>query len=365
MASHLAFAKEGHKVIVVGEKVIETNPWRNDRIKRQYTFAAKQALQEHHQQNPKSSVELVMSFDNGPSEGFGLAEKRDGLGVIGYLYSTESFEASQIAMSKRIPYLSPVSPLISVRNDYSYSLASSHDDLNRGFSVLQKEFDRPSFVVMPQTFLTNFEYARIYEETFDVVATFRGSTDHIWEKLEDHLRSFSKKGMVNVLLAGFLFEQMDLVQLLSQSPFAEKVNLIAHAQWNYCPSLLSSSLAGKQPRLYVVSDYFDPPMLAAHGLPEEKEIINRFANLKLALGREPELQGQSLDEPVVYVLKDMISIALDVAERSGNREEFNTNYSTLTFRGAAAVYRVNDKKTKKRIYLGKWEGNAIKPLTEL
>ena len=158
------FAMLEAKSIVVGEKIITNNPWRNELIKKEYDLAIEQALKEHKVKYSKSTVTITRSFDDGPIQGFSVAEKSGALGVAGYLYSSDAFEASELAKNKKIPYLSPVSPLTTIRNDFAFSLAASHEDLKESFGKLSKKLSYPSVIILPETFLTNFEYKRIIRD---------------------------------------------------------------------------------------------------------------------------------------------------------------------------------------------------------
>ncbi len=363
--SNPAVSKNHEKTIVIGERIIDKNPWRNDLVKKQYEVALSQALKEHKLRHPGSTVKLVQSFDNGPTDGFALAEKVGALGVAGYLYSPESLEASQLAQAKKIPYLAPASPLNSISNDFAYSLAASHNDLKRSLSTLRKRFDHPSIVLVPETFLTNLEYARIYEQTFNVIKTYRGTTSQIWQELSGTLPTLTEKEEVNILFAGFAFEQLELVQLVSSKAYANKVNLIGHVQWNYCEPQLEAHLSTSVNNFYVFSDYFNPEKLAAFGFPVSVETVNAFKELRNVVNNEPAVKGNSIDEPIIYVLKDMIAIALNAAEISQNRDEFNKKYSSQNYVGTASSYHIVAKKPERKVYLGKWDGKSIQPLTTL
>lgn len=363
--SNSVLGKEVKRMIVVGEKIIENNPWRNDLIKRQYQIAIDQALLEHKTKHPNSKLQIVASFDEGPAEGFSLAEKLGAIGVAGYLYSSEAFEASQIAQNKKIPYLSPVSPLNSIRSDYSYSLAASHQDLTKTFSKLSQRLNLPSIIAAPETQLANFEYSRVYKEAFNVVGNYQGITSQVWEGLTKDLPKLCAKGPINLLFAGFAFEQMDLAKTISSSPFAEKINMVAHAQWGYSIRLLEDSLPAQIPNLYVVTDCFDPSILVAQGLSSKGSEVEIFQKLKAIIEKEPNVKGHSIDEPIIYSLKDMISIALDAGERSQNRDDFNRIYSSIEYRGACGTYKVKDKKSERNVYLGKWEEKKLKPIATL
>jgi len=363
--SNSVLGKEVKKMIVVGERVIENNPWRNDLIKRQYQIAIDQALLEHKAKHPNSKLQIVTSFDEGPANGFSLAEKLGALGVAGYLYSSEAFEASQIAQNKKIPYLSPVSPLNSIRNDFSYSLAASHQDLTRSFTKLNQRLNLPSVIAAPETQLPNFEYSRVYKEAFNVVGNYQGKTSLVWDGLTKDLPKLTATGPINLLFAGFAFEQMDLAQTISSSSFAEKINMVAHAQWGYSIRLLEDSLPNSVPNFYVVTDCFNPSVLAEQGFGSNDLEMERFKKLKAVIEKEPVLKGQSICEPIIFSLKDMISIALEAGERSQNREDFNRVYSSVDYRGACGNYKVRDKKSERNVYLGKWEGKKLKPIATL
>ncbi len=364
-ASSQINANDVERTIVIGERIIELNPWRNDLIKKQYRVAIQLALEEHRLKKPNSTVKLIESFDSQPSDGFDLAQTAGALGVVGYLYSADSFEASQIALAKKIPYLAPTSPLNAIKNEYAYSMAATHEDLKKTFQKVSKRFDSPSIVVVPDASLTNFEYARIYQEAFNVVKTYRGTTAQIWLDLKKDLPTLTLKNNLNILFSGYAFEQTDLIHLIESVPSANKVNMIAHPQWNYCSGFLSHSLTKKARNLYIVSDYFDTAKLDSHGFSISTEERDSFKRLKNRISKEPKIKGNSIDEPIVYVLKDMISIALDAAEKSQSREEFSKAYSSLSYRGASGTYHVKDKKSERRIYLGKWEGQFVKPLMAL
>lgn len=366
MISNLASSKENEKIIVLGERIIDKNPWRNDLVKRQYEVALAQAIKEHKLKNPKSTVQVITSFDNGPIDGFSLAERSGALGVAGYLYSSESLEASQLAQSKKIPYLAPVSPLDSIKNDFAYSLATPHEELKKILTGLRKQFNHPSLVLVPETFLTNLEYARIYEQSFNVVKTYRGTTAQIWQDLNEKLSALTKIEEVNVLFAGFGFEQLELVQLISSKSYPRQVNLFGHAQWNYCKPQLAAHLSKNVNNFYVFSDYFNPETLASYsGFAVEPETIKDFKELKVIVKNEPAVKGINIDEPIIYVLKDMISIALAAAEKSQNRKEFNKNYSNHDHIGSVSSYHIVGKKSERKVYLGKWDGKLMKPVTTL
>ena len=241
------------KVVIVGEHIIPANPWRNKFVQRQYQIALDWAKQEHLKKYPKSTVELRFSFDEGPHQSFKKAQLEEAFGVAGYLYSSDAIEAAHVAKKEGVAYMSPVSPLKGLRNDFSHSLAANHDDLKKALECLKKDFSHPSIILAPRTALTNFEFNRIYQETFQVLASLRGQALKMWGKLEALLKEHTKKGKVNILLGGYAFEQMDLVVFLNKSPFRDKVNFIANPQWNYNPTNLSINLTPETNNFYVFS----------------------------------------------------------------------------------------------------------------
>ncbi len=361
------FAGEGmaqEKSIVLGERIIKNNPWRNELIQRQYKVALAEAWREHLEQFPGSKIKVQQSFDEGPNEGFTLADQTGALGVMGYLYSTEAFEASRIAEERRIPYLSPVSPINSVKNPYSFSMASSMSQLVRAMKELQNrdEFRNPSIVLLPETFLPNFEYETTFRKAFDVIETFRGTTVKIWNSLQGKLADLTLDGDLNILFAGFAFEQMDLVKLIGSTPYTKKIKMIGHAQWNYCPKLLAAVRSADVSNFYVISDYFNVSDLPADSFPVSQESLKKHLHFREILESEPPVEGQSIEEPVVYVLKDMISMGLKAAETSKDRTDFNKVYSTQKFQGSAGTFQIKDKVSDRPIYLGKWGGKKFDPI---
>lgn len=363
--SEKALSEDVEKILVVGEKLIEKNPWRNNLIKKQYELVVSFAMNEHRQNSPTSKIKILESYDNGPSDGFDKADKNKALGVLGYLYSTEAFEGSKIAESKKIPFITPVSPLNSVLNDFTYSLGVSHGELVRNFAKLKERFNSPSIVIASKNFLPNFEYTKVYQEAFNVVKTYNGTSSEIWNDLNQDLPKFVEKSEINVLFAGFAFEQIELVQLIRSRPYADKVRFISHSQWNFCPRLLSVSLNEKMDQFFVVSDYFNTKDLKENGFTVHDDSVKKFENLKKFLEKEPIVQGHVIDEPVVYVLYDMISMALRVAEESASKEEFNKKMSNVTYHGAAGTYQVENRKSQRKVYMGTWDGKNIKPLITL
>ena len=365
LISSLAAAQPASKTIVVGEKIVKENPWRNGLIKKQYAVAIEQALTEHRAKNPRSTIRIIESFDENSIQGFALAEREHALGVLGYLYSTESFEASQIAASKKIPYLTPVSPLVSINNEYAYSLAASHDELKASFKALSKKIGARSIVIMPETFLPNFEYERLFREAFHVVETFRGSTAQVWPKIKEGLATLTKNGSINILFAGFAFEHVDLVKLLGESSFAGKVNLIGHSQWVYNEVFLQGMMPTEIQNFLAVSDYMDLARSVPKELSPSPQSITSHTAFKAALKNAQTTEDQTLDEPIVYVLKDMITLALIAAEKSSTRDDFNKHYSTCELAGASGDIKINNKKSYRKVYLERWKNKSFAAETAL
>jgi hypothetical protein len=238
--------------------------------------------------------------------------------------------------------------------------------LTKSFAKLSQRLEKlPSIIAAPETQLPNFEYSRVFKESFHVVDNYQGKTSQVWERLTKDLPRLTAKGPINLLFAGFAFEQMDLAQTISSSPFADKINMIAHAQWGYSTHILEDSFQGRSLNLYVVTDCFDPSILAGQGLGSKGSEVEHFKKLKAIIEKEPNVKGHTIDEPIIYSLKDMISIALDAGERSQNREDFNKVYSSIDYRGACGTYKVRDKKSERTVYLGKWEGKKLKPIATL
>ncbi|MFK7824494.1 MAG: hypothetical protein AB8G05_10065 [Oligoflexales bacterium] len=362
-----AIASAKTKYLVVGEKIISNNPWRNELIKGQYRFAVSEAMQAHKKKYPKSSLQLLESFDDGPNEGFELAEKRDALGVVGYLYSMDAFEASQVALKRKIPYLSPVSPLDSLKNSFAYSMANSHTQLLQKYKEIAqtKEFSNPSIVLLPETFLPNYEYEKLYRKAFKVTDTLKGNSSELWQKLEDQLKKSPENQIINVLFAGFAFEQMELAAMLSTGSYADRIKIIAHSQWYYCHKILGENFTKNSKNIYVVTDYFDVPVL-----PQIKEEPPTFSlaaydSLNKILTSAPKIKGNSPEEPIVYVLRDMIAYALEVAENSKDRVEFGYKYGSGQYEGASGFYEFKDKVSTRKVYLGKWDNDRIKPIKKI
>jgi hypothetical protein len=365
MVSSLAAAEPASKAIIVGEKIVKENPWRNGLIKKQYAIAVEQALKEHRAKHPKSKLRVIESFDEGSIQGFALAEREQALGVVGYLYSTEAFEASQIAASKKIPFLTPVSPLASVKNEFSYSMAASHDELKASFKALAKKLGPRSIVIMPETFLPNFEYERLYQEVFEVLETHRGSSVQVWPKIKDSLPILTRDGSVNILFAGLAFEQADLLKLLCESAFAGKVNLIGHSQWVYNEVFLRGTIPAEVNNFLAVSDYIDLAKPAAKKMVASRQSIAAHSEFKATLKKAQSSEDQTLDEPIVYLLKDMISIALAAAEKSTTREEYNRHYSNCDISGTSGHLKIKSKKPNRKVYLERWKNNGFIPETIL
>ena len=355
------------KAIIIGERIIEQNPWRNDLIRREYEIAIEYALKEHKKQFPQSQVKIVTSFDKGPGDGFKLAKDNNALGVVGYLYSTEAGEAAAYSSKLKIPYLSPVSPLASVRTSHSFSMATSHNQMAEKLRKLAKEpdFGNPSIVVLPETQLSNFEYAKAYQSAFNVVETVKGHSDDIWTKLESSLKQLTVKSPVNVLMAGFAYEQMDLAERLSSGPLAQKIRIIAPPQWNYCPRLLGTTLSSKHLNLYIVSDYYNVSELPDIKVSVAKPSLDAFHGLSEVLSKEAKIKGHDPNEPIVYVLMDMIRYALQLAEKARDRVEFNHLMGNGSHHGASGNYQFNDKISKRKVYLGKWDRTKTRPIKEL
>lgn len=365
MTSDLALTQSLEKQLVIAERIIDKNPWRNELIKKQYAVAMAFAMKEHKLKYPKSTVKLIESFDNGPSDGFALAGKTEAFGVAGYLYSTEAFEASQLALTKKIPYLTPSSPLNAIKNDYAYSLAASHSDLSQSFAKLRQKFNHSSILISSENYLTNFEYSRIYQQNFNVVKTYKGVTAQVWKELAADLPNLVKNSDINILFTGFAFEQMDLIQLINSGSYKHKIHFIGHSQWGYSHKILEASLPETVQNLFVVTDYFDSQKLSENGYSLAKETIEGFKTFNLEVIKEPKIKGQDINEPIIFVLKDMISIVLEAAEKSTSRAEFNKNYSTLSYNGSAAEYRINNKTSARKVYQGTWENKTMKPLGTL
>jgi hypothetical protein len=365
MTTAIASAKAEY--LVVGEKIISNNPWRNGLIKGQYRLASAEALSAHKKKYPKSSLELLESFDDGPSEGFALAKKQDALGVVGYLYSMDAFEASQVALKLKIPYLSPVSPLNSIKNPFAFSMANSHaSSLNKMRELAKtKEFGNPSIVLMPESFLPNYEYEKIFREAFDVKATLKGKSSETWEKLEENLSKVPKSQITNILFAGFAFEQMEIAARLSTGAFADQIRIIAHSQWNYCPQILAASLAKNAKNIFVITDYFDVPVLSEINEKPSGVSLEAYHRLNKNLASAPKINGHSPEEPIVYVLRDMIAYALEVAENSKNRDDFGLKYGSGQYEGASGTYKFKDRVSTRKVYLGKWDSNRIKPIKKI
>ena len=339
-----------NKVLIAGEHIIPGNPWRTEFVQRQYKIAYEWAMQEHLKKHPKSEVEVRFSFDEGPHQSFDKAKKEGAFGVIGYLYSSDAIEAANVAQKKQIPFLSPVSPLKGLRNDFSHSLAANHDDLEKALESLKKDFNHPSVVLAPRTALTNFEFNRIFEEVFDVLASLRGQAIKMWEKLEIFLEEHTQNGKVNILLGGYAFEQMDLVVFLNKTPFRDKVNFIANPQWNYNPTSLGLNLTQDMDNFYLFSDYFEPEDLASD---------SPYRLLSEKVAKEPMIDGRSINEPIVYALTDMFSIALEQAEHAESRADYGKRMASYQHQGVLGNYDIKDHYSTRKVYLGKWTGKKI------
>lgn len=338
------------KVLIAAEHIVPGNPWRTKFVQRQYEIALEWAMQEHLKKCPKSQVEIRFSFDEGPHQSFARAGKEDAFGVIGYLYSSDAIEAAHVAQKKEISYVSPVSPLKGLRNDFSHSLAANHDDLEKALESLKKDFNHPSVVLAPRTALTNFEFNRIFQEAFQVVASLRGQAIKMWGKLEDLLKEHTKKGKVNILLGGYAFEQMDLVVFLNKTPFRDKINFIANPQWNYNPTSLGLNLPSDVDNFYLFSDYFEPDLLT----PDSP-----YKLFSGKVAKEPKIDGRSINEPIVYALTDMFSIALEHAELSESKEEYAKNMKNYQHQGLLGSYNISAHHSTRKVYLGKWTGKKI------
>ncbi|MFK7826803.1 MAG: hypothetical protein AB8G05_21855 [Oligoflexales bacterium] len=168
------------KFLIVGERLVKNDPWRNDLVKLQYEIAMEEAKRDHLKAFPKSEFKLIASFDRGPAGGFDLAAREKAYGVVGYYYSSDAFEASRLALHRKIPFLTAVSPIDAVRNQYSFSLASSHSLIEKKLKTLAQleDLDNPTIVLTLPTSLANFEYAKIYDHAFNVVETFKGNPEH-------------------------------------------------------------------------------------------------------------------------------------------------------------------------------------------
>ncbi|MFK7827873.1 MAG: hypothetical protein AB8G05_27240 [Oligoflexales bacterium] len=352
--------------IVVGERLIPNNPWRNQVIKKQYEIAIKDALRTHKNNFPESKIKIVPSFDNGPAEGFKLAKNENAYGVFGYLYSMEANEAAQIAEKFRLPFITPVSPLLSVRNSYAFSMMNSFDALAEKMKLIAKvdEFANPSIIVSPKTYLANYEYHRVFKESFDVIDTISDLKDVI-KNIEKTVMAYKGKGKVNILLSGFAFELVDLVKNLTQGKIAEKINIIAHSQWTYCPDILSAIINADARNFYFISDHFEAHKDSSSRLPFLSGAMKQRSEFSQLLEKESVLTGEDLNQPIVYVLRDMIAYVLKVAESSKDRNDFLRKSRFGATIGVSGKYSFHDGISEREVFLGKWIKGKIKPVRQL
>ncbi|MFK7823623.1 MAG: ABC transporter substrate-binding protein [Oligoflexales bacterium] len=342
--------------LVLGERLVPNNPWRNQVIKMQYEIAIAHALKSHKRTFPNSKINLLTSFDTGPAQGFKIAEKEKALAVVGYLYSMEANEAAQLAEKYRIPYITPVSPLQSIRNDYAFSMMNSFDILSEKMKLLakQKDFVNPSILITPKTYLANYEYDRIFREAFNVVETISEQKD-VSKKIENKIKNLNGYDKINILLSGFAFEQVDLVKSLTQGKIADKINILVHSQWTYCLDILSATINDDAKNFYFISDHF--------------ESLGNSVKLRLELSqildKESALTGEDLNQPIVYVLRDMIAYILMLAESSKDRNEFLRKARSGKTVGVSGVYSFTDGKPEREVFLGKWVKGKIIPIRRL
>ena len=353
------------KTIVIGEQIIEANPWRNGLIRKQIEIAAGTAMENHRKEFPKSDVSIIKAFDASTEKGFLQAKAEEALAVIGYVYSSEATEAAQLANKYKIPYLSPVSPMASIRGEYSASLANCHGQLRDRLKRMDGA-QEPSIVVVPTTHLTNLEYAKIYQESFNVVATFEGSAEEIWSGLVAKIASLRQVSRINVLFAGYSMEQAELLPRLSRLPEAKRLRFFGHDQWYFSPKAYRVGDFDRVENFFVLSGAFDPFDLRSAGLlTGDSYRFDEREYLRKKLEAAPDHQGYDIHEPVVYALYDLMRSSLRLAERSGSSEEFNHWRKNFSFSGVSGSYQFEGGTLHRKVYLGKWNGRKLLPIRAL
>lgn len=356
-----AFAKS----IVVGERIIKKNPWRNGLIKRQYALAIQSALAEHRKRFPKSNVQIIQSIKTGEIQAFEAAKKSSSLGVVGYLYSTDSMEAAAMAKADHIFYIAPVTPLAQVNTEYSMTLATVHDGYLGKYESVKNLFPYRTIIVSTPTSMVNFEYANLCSKVFNVTETLSGSNAEIIKQLQGLLDGLKPQEKINLFFAGYSFEQIEILALLQKHAKFNQINMIGNGQWTYSPHIMREKLSPSVSNLYVVSDYFDQDEIIKFGDLGALQNKAKFESLKGLVGKKPIVKGHYLDEPILYVLKDMISIALLAAEKSSNRREFIHHMKNQKYEGASGTYHIRSGIPEKKVYLGKWNNSKMIPIKSL
>ena len=349
------------KFIVVGEKLIKGDIWQNQFVQSEYEEITAIALNEHRKKYPKSNVEIEFSFDEqNVILGFEKAEKLGAFGVIGYKRSPQAMEASVISQKMKIPFLTAVSPLNAVRTTHSICLSASHSRLAEGFKLARKRFDYPSITVLDEAQLTSLEYERIFKEAFDVKASFLGATAEILDKIKDKINEI-KAPKINIFMSGYGLSQMDVVNHLAAT-FGDKLNFIVHSQWSFCEMLLAEGLKPHVKNLYAISDYANPVGFAGTGIGLSQEVSANNSRLKDLLSK---VESKGIDEPVIYVMRDMLHISLEAAEASATREEYLKKIRNVEFKGYSDDHMIIEGTVRKRVFLLKWHGKGFKPVEVL
>ena len=295
------------KFLIVGEKIIPSNPFRSSVIGYQLDFVIEQIGHDC-----PGDYQITKVLSEHVEDGFKKAAEAAAELVTGYVYSDEAMEAATIAKNRKITYLSPVSPLDSLNGAHSKTLAAPHSQLAKAFSKIAKDFRYPKILLKTNTNLINLGYSELMGRAFVIdkmVNDRNDGTEAI--AITDFIKEFALNKVL-VIFSGYAFEQLDTIRLLAQDD-RDKIVFLAHPQWVYGTQTVRKNLQDIDVQLYAVTDFIDHTVLAEGDLGFNPLAKAKALKLKKAIAKKlaPKMQAHELDEPVVYALYDMLAIAVE------------------------------------------------------
>lgn len=352
------------KKIVIGDIIHTSDPWRGDIFKSQYEYAIKSALQEHKKTYKNSDVDIITAFSEDRITGFELANKHDAIGVIGYLYSKHSVEAALFSSKYKIPYISPVSPAKEVISNFSISMALSYDDISAAFKKIRNKFNSPSVIISPHRSPFDVKYSDMFSKIFDIRKIICSDIESEIDKEISNI-ILSENNIINVIMAGYAFDQIRIVNFLSKK-YGRNIRFISHPQWAYCTKIIEKNLvdAGSNLEIHLISDHFSPLNIGISSLPVRKEMVTTRTNFEQNI---PSLlkDNDFFDIPVTSSLFDLILFALTCAEKSDDREQFISYMKNNVFNGSSGFLDIKNGKLTKDTYLLKWNKNHFIPIEKV